>query len=98
MKPTRQPLVALALWLILQLAGTGCGQSTQETAYLNAEQREREAAVEAAPEVIAEYRRVIALEPGSRWAKQAATRIAALEARHQAEETRKSVFQEHGVD
>jgi hypothetical protein len=96
MKPARRAFPAIALGLIL--AASGCGHSAQETAYLNAERREREAAVEAAPDVIADYRRVIALEPGSRWAKQAAARIAALEARQQAEETRKSVFQEHGVD
>lgn len=82
----------------LALLAGGCGNSAQERAYARAEQLERQSTTESAPAVIAEYRRVIALEPGSSWAKKAAARIQAVEARRQAEETRKEVFQEHGVD
>ncbi len=79
-------------------AGVGCSDSTQARAYARAEAAERQFTVEAAPAIIEEYRRVAALEKGSEWARRAEARIKAVEARVQAEETHKQVFQEHGVD
>lgn len=90
--------VSLLLLAGLVLLASGCGNAAQEQAYARAEQAERSFTAETAPAIIAEYKRVIALEPGSGWAKKAAARIQAVEARRQAEETRKDVFQEHGVD
>ncbi len=87
---------ALALGLAL-LAG-GCGNSAQQTAYAQAEKAEQHLTAENAAAIIAQYQQVIALEPGSAWARRAHARIEALEARAKAEEQRKNVFQEHGVD
>ncbi|HEY8993714.1 MAG TPA: hypothetical protein VIM71_03435 [Lacunisphaera sp.] len=77
---------------------TGCGNRAQQQAYEHAVQMEQHLTAENVPTLIADYRRVIALEPDTAWARKAAERIAALEARVKAEELHKSVFQEHGVD
>lgn len=88
----------MLLLAALALFASGCGNAAQEQAYARAEKQERSFTVETAPAIIAEYKRVIALEPGSGWAKKAAARIQAVETRLKSEETRKDVFQEHGVD
>jgi uncharacterized protein YmfQ (DUF2313 family) len=82
----------------LALLLAGCGNAAQEKAYAHAVQLEQQFTPEKAPAIITEYRRVIALEPGSAWAQKARERVAALEARVQAAEQHKAVFQEHGVD
>ena len=75
-----------------------CGNHAQQQAYELAIKSEQSFTVENAPAIVAEYQRVIALEPGSDWAGKARTRITAVETRLKAEELHKSVFQEHGVD
>jgi len=82
----------------LALFVSGCGNAAQKKAYEQAMKAELEAPIESAATVIAEYKQVIALEPGSSWAKKAQTRIDAVKARVKAEELRKSVFHEHGID
>jgi NAD/NADP transhydrogenase beta subunit len=91
-----RPAVALLLGLALLLGG--CGNSAQQKAYEQAALAERQLTAENAPVIIAQYKQVIAREPGSGWAKKAQARIDALEARARADELRKSVFQEHGID
>jgi hypothetical protein len=76
----------------------GCGNSAQQKAYEQAAQAEQQFAAENASAIIAEYKQVIALQPGSEWAKKTQARIEAVEAHVKAEELRKSVFQEHGID
>ena len=95
--PLRLRLLVPLLAAVLALAA-GCGNSEAARAYAHAEQAEKQFTLETAPAIIAEYRRVAALAPGSSWAKRAGERIQALEARVHAEETHKHVFQEHGVD
>ena len=90
------PVGAFVLSLAL-LAG-GCGGSAQQAAYEQAAKTEQQQTVENTPAIIAAYRQVIALQPGTTWARQAQARIEAIEARAKAEEQRKNVFQEHGVD
>lgn len=95
-------------WKILASAGSvcaallldACDSSAQERAYQRASALEQKSpsTPDHAPAVIAEYQRVIGLEPGSSWAKKAQARIEAIKAEAKAEETRKSVFQEHGID
>lgn len=77
---------------------SGCSNRAQQQAYERAVQAEQHLTVENAPVLIADYRRVIALEPDTGWARKAAERIAAVEARVKAEELHKAVFQEHGID
>ena len=91
-------LLLSALVLVFALAVAGCGNRAQQQAYERAVQAEQHLTVETAPALIADYRRVIALEPNTAWARQAGERIAAVEARVKAEELHKAVFQEHGVD
>ena len=86
------------LWIGLALAVTACGNSAQQQAYEHAAEAEQQLTADNAPTVVAEYKKVIALQPSSEWAKKAQARIEAVEARVKAEELRKSVFQEHGVD
>jgi hypothetical protein len=88
----------LSLTLLPALLTAGCGDPTQAQAYARAEQAEQQFTTETAPALIVEYRRVIALAPGSSLAQKAEARIRVLEARLKAEETHKEVFQEHGVD
>jgi hypothetical protein len=90
--------VLLALGIGLALAVSGCGKSAQQKAYEQTAKTEQQLTAENAPKIIAEYKQVIALKPGSEWAKKAQARIDALEASAKAEELRKNVFQEHGVD
>jgi hypothetical protein len=85
-------LLGLALFI------GGCGNAAQQKAYEHAAQMEQQCTAETAPGIIAEYRKVIALEPDSGLAKKSHERIAAVEARVKAEEQRKDVFQEHGID
>lgn len=96
----KTPLISCFLpWLMLSaLLAAGCGGSAQAQAYARAEEAERSFSAETAPAIIAEYRRVVALDPRSAWAGKAEARIKAVEARVQADETHKHVFQEHGVD
>ena len=89
---------ATGLVLGALLLASGCGNRAQQQAYERAVQAEQHLTVETAPALIADYRRVIALEPDTAWARQAGERIAAVEARVKAEELHKAVFQEHGVD
>jgi hypothetical protein len=91
-------LLFSALALGLALAVVGCSNRAQQQAYERAAQAEQHLTVENAPALIADYRRVITLKPGSTWAGKAEERIAAVEARMKAEELHKAVFQEHGVD
>jgi len=90
--------VAAHFWLILALAVGGCGDSAQQKAYEQATKAEQQLTAENASAIIAEYKQVISLQPSSGWAQKAKERIEAVEARVKAEELRKSVFQEHGVD
>ena len=76
----------------------GCTKSVQQKAYEQAAQKEQQLSAESAAAIIADYKRLIALEPDSEWARKAQAHIAALEAKMKAEELHKSVFQEHGVD
>jgi hypothetical protein len=94
----RQAVAIQLLALSLALLATGCGNAAQQQAYEAAVRAETQLTPENAPAVVAEYRRVIALEPGSTWARQAEARLQAVEARVQAAEQHKAVFQEHGVD
>ena len=89
---------ATGLVLGVVLLACGCGNRAQQQAYERAVQAEQHLTVENAPALIADYRRVRALQPNTAWARQAGERIAAVEARVKAEELHKSVFQEHGVD
>lgn len=84
--------IGLALFVV------GCGNSTQQKAYEQAAKAEQQLTAENTSAIIAEYKQVIALQPGSEWGRKAQARIEAVEARVKAEELRKSVFQEHGVD
>jgi len=86
------------LVLFLALLAGGCGGSDQKAAYENAVKREQNFSAERAGAIIAEYQKVIRLEPGSKWAGQAQARIEAVQARAKAEETKKAVLQEHGID
>ena len=88
------PLAAVGLGLLLG----GCGNAAQEQAYAHAVQLEQTFTPESSAPIIAEYRRAIALEPGSRRAREAGVRLKALEARVLAAEQHRTVFQEHGVD
>ena len=82
----------------LALLVAGCGNAAQQQAYEQAAKAEQQITAENVSAIIAEYKRVIVLQPGSGWAKKANARIEALEARVKAEEQHKSVFQEHGID
>jgi hypothetical protein len=94
----RHLCVVLGLLFSVLCLCSGCGNAEQAQAYARAEQAEQRFSLETAPAIIADYRRVIALDPKSDWAKKAGARIHAVEARVRAEETHKDVFQEHGVD
>lgn len=96
--PIRRSVAVFGLLCSVLCLSPGCGPNEQARAYARAEQAEQRFTVETAPAVIADYRRVIALDPDSDWARKAGARIQALEARVRAEETRRDVFQEHGVD
>lgn len=87
-------LVAIGLALFV----AGCGNSAQEKAYEQAAKAETQLTAENSSAVIAEYKQVITLQPGTEWARKAQMRIEAIEAKAKAEELHKSVFQEHGVD
>ena len=76
----------------------GCGNAEQKEAYERAETMEQQLPIEKAPAIITAFEQVIRMEPGSKWAEKARTRIDSLEDRVKAEELRKSVFQEHGID
>ena len=89
--------VAPLLFALVLLLGV-CGNSSQQKAYEQAAAAERHLTAETAPAIIAQYKQVIAREPGSSWAKKAQARIDALEARARADELHQSVFQEHGID
>jgi len=82
----------------LALFVAGCGASAQQKAYERAAQAEQQLTAENGSTVIAEYKQVIALQPGSAWAKKAQARIEAIDAKAKADELHKSVFQEHGID
>jgi hypothetical protein len=90
--------LALTLGIGLAFFVVGCGNSAQRKAYEQAAKAEQQLIAENAAGVIAEYKRVVALQPDSEWAGKARARIEAVEARIKAEDLRKSVFQEHGVD
>jgi len=87
-----------ALGIGLALVLGGCGNAAQQAAFDQAAKAEQHLTAENAATVIADYRQAIALQPDSALAGKARKRIDALEARLNAEEQRKSVFQEHGVD
>lgn len=91
-------LIGTAFLLGLALSAGGCGNAAQQQAYEKAAKAEQQITTENTPALITEYRKVIALQPGSEWAGKAQARIEALEARVKAEELHKSVFQEHGID
>ena len=91
-------VVAFALVFGCALLVGGCGKSAQQQAYEQAATTEPQLTAENASAIIAEYKKVIALQPGSEWARKAQARIEALEAKTKAEELHKNVFQEHGID
>ena len=84
--------------IVLALAFVGCGDSTQQKAYEQVAKTEQQLGADNSQTIIQEYRKVIAMDSGSDWAKKAAARIDAVETRLKAEEMHKSVFQEHGID
>jgi len=86
------------LVLNLALIVVGCGNSAQQKAYEQTAKAETQLTAENSAAIIAEYKQVIALQPGSGWAKKAQARIDTIEAKTKAEELHKSVFQEHGID
>ena len=88
----------LLIGMTVGLVVSGCGQSAQQKTYEQAAQKEQQLTAENAAAIIAEYKQVITLQPGSDWAKKAQARIDAVEAKTKADELHKSVFQEHGVD
>ncbi len=90
--------LASMLSIGLALFVGGCGNSAQQKAYEQAAKAEQQLTAENASAIIAEYKQVIAQQPDSAWARKARTRIEAVEARVKAEDLRKSLFQEHGVD
>ena len=90
--------VVFTLWIGLVLFVGGCGNSAQQKAYEQAAKTEQQLTMENAAAIIPKYKQVIALQPGTEWARKAQARIEAVEARVKAEELRKSVFQEHGID
>lgn len=100
MKPrTLTPRHMAAMLMVgLALLVGGCGNAAQEKAYEQAARAEQQLTAENASTLIAEYKKIIALQPGSAWARKAQARIEAVEARVKAEEQHKAVFQEHGVD
>ena len=89
-------LSVLSIGLVLLVVG--CGNSAQQKAYEQSVKAEQQLTAENAVVIVAEYKKAIALQPGSEWAKKAQVRIEAVEARMKAEELHKSVFQEHGID
>jgi len=95
---TRTRTLWFALLTGLALAAGGCGNSAQQKAYEHAAKAEQQVTAENAATIIAEYKQVIALEPGSDWAKKSQARIEAVDAAVKAKELHKSVFQEHGID
>jgi len=90
--------IAATLGLGLALLVAGCGNSGQQKAYEQAAAAEQRVTSETLPHVIAQFEEVIRLQPGSAWARKARARVEALQAKAKAEEQRKAVFQEHGVD
>ena len=90
--------VVLTFGIGLTFFTGGCSKSAQQQSYEQAAQKEQQLTVENTAALIAEFKQVIAVQPGSEWAKKAQAHIAALEAKTKAEELHKSVFQEHGVD
>ena len=90
--------IGFVLWLGSALWSGGCGQSAQQQAYESAMKAEQQLTVENTATIITAYQRVIALQPGTVWARKARDRIGALTAKTEADELHKSVFQEHGVD
>ncbi|HMD60607.1 MAG TPA: hypothetical protein VKG78_04215 [Opitutaceae bacterium] len=87
-----------ALLTISALLAGGCG-SAQERAYENAARMEQQLSADRLGAAVAEYQRVIRIEPGTPWAKKAQERIDAVQARIQkADELHKSVFHENGID
>jgi len=96
--PATSPGLIGALVLGLALLAGGCCRTAQQTAFEQAAKTEQQQTGENTPAIITAYRKVIALQPGTTWARQAQARIEAIEARTKAEEQRKNVFQEHGVD
>lgn len=86
----------LAIGFALMLGG--CGNPAQKRAYEAAAKKEQSVSIENAPALIAEYKQIVRMKPGSAWAEKAEARIKAIEARVKAEEMRKEVFQEHGID
>ena len=88
------PLLSIGFGLLLG----GCGNAAQEQAYAHAVELERTLTPENSSVIVAEYKRAIAVAPGSSRAKEATVRLKALEARIQAAEQHRIVFQEHGVD
>ena len=78
-----------------------CGTSEnpmQKQAYENALKLEQSYTFETAEAILVEYRKVIAIEPGTRLAEKAETHLKAVEERLKADEQHKSVFHEHGID
>jgi PBP1b-binding outer membrane lipoprotein LpoB len=90
--------ILAALLIGLALIGSGCGNSAQQQAYEQAAKAEQQLTAENAPAIIGAYRKTIALQPDTDWARKAEARIEAVEARVKAEELHKNIFQEHGVD
>ncbi len=78
-----------------------CGSSEnpiQKQAYENALKLEESYTFETAETILAAYRKVIAIEPGTRLAEKAEIQLKAVEERLKADEQHKSVFHEHGID
>jgi len=75
-----------------------CGNAVQKQAYEQAAKMEQQGSRDNPTALIAEYQRVVRLEPDSAWARKAQARIDAIKAQAKADELHQSVFQEHGVD
>src|ERR1035437_8973803 len=90
---TKRILAGLLVRLVVIVRGFG--NTRQPAALQPAAKAEQQFTADNAAAIIAEYKRVIALQPGSEWARKSQARVEALEARVKAEELPKAVFQEH---
>ncbi|MEQ9825338.1 MAG: hypothetical protein ABQ298_13215 [Puniceicoccaceae bacterium] len=88
----------LALLSMMLFSCVKSENPAQRKAWDSAVEKEKTYAVETAETIIAEYRKVIAIEPGTPLAKEAEKRLKAVEQRLKADERHISVFQEHGID
>jgi hypothetical protein len=88
--------------MLLAVLMAGCGKSPQQAAFEQATAAEQHATAEQLSSIKASYEAVIRMDAASRWATQARTRLAAVDAKlhaHQkTQELNESVFHQTGVD